>query len=416
VDFNERLRRLGVLRGVDHLKSSPPPAHRHLGIEHWVPGQVIQNDRGSFFLADTTFPLDHLHGERPLSSLLNHAPETLARLTGDETLTDLDLRRAAFIDTETTGLAGGTGTYAFLIGVGHFEEDHFRLRQYFMRDFGEEPAMLHHLAGTLKALNGLVTFNGKAFDLPLLETRFLLARLRPDLLSAPHLDLLFPARCLWRARISSCALSSLEQNVLGVRRNGQDVPGFLIPAMYFNYLQTGDATEISRIFYHNAQDILSMITLSTQVCWLFHSPACGEPAHGLDLLSLGRLCERLGRQSEGEQAYRHALSCAQDPDVRALLQEQLSFVCKREGRWAEAVELWEALCESGCATITPHVELAKYYEHRAADIDRAMAFALEARKKLPRMPPGARPAESRSDLEYRLSRLRRKKERHTAQP
>ncbi len=269
--------------------------------------------------------------------------------------------------------------------------------------------MLHHLAQTLDTLTGLVSFNGKAFDLPLLETRFLLSRLRPDLLDAPHLDLLFPSRCLWRARISSCALSSLEQNVLDVRRNGQDVPGFLIPAMYFNYLQTGDAAEISRVFYHNAQDILSLVVLSAQVCRLFHSPDCGEPAHGLDLLSLGRLCERLGSQSEAERAYRHALAVELNADVRSLLQEQLSFVCKREGRWAEAVELWEGLCAAGCRSITPHVELAKYYEHHAADVDRAIALVLEARRTLPRLPSGARPAESRAELEYRLDRLRRKK-------
>ena len=403
MDFNERLRRLGVLKGVGHLKppAPPPRVQRRGGIEQSVPGEVIQNDHGAFFLTDQTFPLDYLHGSHTLATLLDHRPETLSCLTGDDSLAQIDLRRVAFLDTETTGLAGGTGTYAFLVGVGHFDGDQFRVRQYFMRDFGEERAMLHHLAESLASVDGLVTFNGKAFDVPLLETRFLMARVRPDLLDIPHLDLLFPARCLWKARVCSCALSSLEQNVLGVRRNGEDVPGYLIPAMYFAYLHTGDAGEISRVFYHNVQDILSMVTLATHACYLFHSPACGAPAHGLDLLSLARLCERLGRQMEGEQAYRHALAGESSAEVRALIQEQLSFVCKRDGRWMEAVALWDALRESGLAGITPHVELAKFYEHRAVDLDRAIALVLEARKRLTAKSVSGRPGPTRA--EARLS-------------
>ena len=194
-----------------------------------------------------------------------------------------------------------------------------------------------------------------------------------------------------------------------MHRGGADIPGFLIPAAYFNYLQTGDASEISRVFYHNAQDILSMVTLAAQVCWLYHCPARAESAHALDLLSLGRLCERLGLQCESEQAYRHALACKPSADVRALVQEQLSFLCKRDGRWPEAVELWEVLRESGAAGILPHVELAKYYEHRALDIERAINLVLEAQERVTQVGPS--PAESRAELDYRLKRLRRKQDR-----
>jgi hypothetical protein len=413
VELNDRLRRLGVLRGVGHLRprATPPPCARRRGIEQLVQGQVMQNDRGAFFLADETFPLDHRHGGEPLASFLDHAPETLAQLTGDESLAHLDLHRTAFIDTETTGLAGGTGTYAFLIGIGCFDGDCFRLRQYFMRDFGEEQAMLHHLAGHLDELQGLISFNGKSFDVPLLETRFLLARLRPNLLAAPHLDLLFPCRCLWRARLCSCALSSLEHGVLGFQRDGRDVPGWQIPAMYFAYLQTGDAHEIQRVFYHNAQDILSMVSLTTRACTLFHSPTSGPPADGLDLLSVGRLCERLGLVDRSERAYLQALHSPISPQARAVVMEQLAFLYKRSGRWLEAVELWESLCTTRHSGLMPHIELAKYYEHHVMDFDRAIALVLQARELLLSQPRAMPPGVTLAELDHRLDRLRRKLER-----
>ena len=205
MELEDRLRRLGVLRGAGHLKSHPagrqPPRTTGRDIDRWVDGQTIQNKRGDFFLAEEVYPLDHRHGGESLGSLLEKPDHLFARFGGDASLLQLDLRRAAFIDTETTGLAGGTGTYAFLIGVGYFDDEKFRLRQFFMRDYSEEPALLSHLAETLDGQQCIVSFNGRNFDLPLLETRFLLSRLRPDLLDAPHLDLLLPARRLWRARL-----------------------------------------------------------------------------------------------------------------------------------------------------------------------------------------------------------------------
>jgi uncharacterized protein YprB with RNaseH-like and TPR domain len=373
-----------------------------------VSGQTVRDDRGAFYLVDQSYPLDHQHGGEPLGLALKHPQELFARFTGDPSLSQLDLRRAAFIDTETTGLAGGTGTYAFLVGIGYFDGDCFRLRQFFMRDYSEEATLLHYLAVTMDDLEGIVSFNGRGFDLPLLETRFLLSRLRPDLLDAPHLDLLSPARRLWRARLASCALSSLEQNVLKVHRDERDVPGFLIPHMYFRYLQTGDASEISRVFYHNAQDVLSLVTLASHMGSLFQAPALGLPANELDLLSLGRLCERIGLHLESEEIYRRILRLSLPPEVQAIVQERLSFICKRTGRWDEAVSLWGKLLASGQAHVTPHVELAKYYEHRARDPERALELALQARGVLVARPNDPGYNRVLSALDHRIGRLRRK--------
>ena len=411
-DLSERLKRLGVLRGVSHLQSHAtvptPPRSGVKGIEHWVPGQVVHNDRGSFFLAEETFPLDHSHGGIPLSSVMNHSADLLVQLTGETSLSQLDLRHAVFLDTETTGLAGGTGTYAFLVGLGYFEGNLFRLFQFFMRDYSEESAMLHHIAEVMSRLAGIVSFNGRAFDLPLLETRFVLSRLQPDLLKAPHLDLLFPARRIWRARLASCALSSLEQGVLGLSRDGRDVPGYLIPDMYFRYLQTRNAAEIHRVFYHNAQDILSLVALASHVCSFFHAPDSLASADGLDLLSIGKLYERRGLVSESEQTYRHALRRPLPPTTRDAIIQQLSFLYKRLGRWHEAVELWETLRSSGQGSIEPHVELAKYYEHHARDYDQALAITSEARRRTAAEPRTSQRDQMLAELDYRISRLHHK--------
>ncbi len=410
MDISERLRRLGVVRGAGHLiprpQRTPPPRMGRRGIESLVPGRINQNDWGEFFVTEEAFPLDHRHGDEPLYALMEHSGETFARFTGNPALADLDLTRAVFIDTETTGLAGGTGTYAFLVGVGYFENERFRVQQFFMRDYDEEPALLHHLAEMLEPFQGIVSFNGRTFDLPLLETRFMLARLRPDLLDAPHLDLLPPARRIWKARLPSCALASLETNVLNVSRDGRDVPGMLIPYLYFRYLETGDASEISRVFYHNVQDILSMVALAARLAALYQSPSRREPAHEEDLYSLGRACERLRLLDESEQAYLYALNESLPPWLRAEIEQQLSLLYKRTGRWEQAVVLWEKLRGSVHGGLLACVELAKYHEHRTHNYLYALELALQARE--------VRAANERAlgptlaELDHRITRLRRK--------
>jgi uncharacterized protein YprB with RNaseH-like and TPR domain len=215
-ELRERLKRMGVHRGMRQARSRP--RRRGPAIEELLPGQVTDTDHGAFFLYREEHQLDTHHGHHGLDDLLAHPPQNAALLARDERLADVDFRRMAFIDTETTGLAGGTGTYAFLVGVGVFEDDGFAIHQYFMRDYDEELAMLHALGELLDGLEAVVSFNGKSFDLPLLETRFIMARQMPRLMDAPHLDLLPAARRFWKYRLNSCALSSLETEILGAPR------------------------------------------------------------------------------------------------------------------------------------------------------------------------------------------------------
>src|SRR5438034_1333048 len=212
--------------------------------------------------------------------------------------------RLLYLDTETTGLAGGTGTYAFLVGVGFFDGDEFEVQQYFMRDLDDEPALLAALEPLLREVDGLVTYNGAGFDLPLLETRFVLARRRwPG--TIPHLDLLPAARRLWSARLSDCRLVTVELHALGFERAG-DLPGALIPSVYFEYLRRKAPGELPRVFEHNRHDVLSLAALTGWVADALDRAPVAEL--GPDELSgLGRLWE-LVDPDRGEACYRMALA------------------------------------------------------------------------------------------------------------
>jgi uncharacterized protein YprB with RNaseH-like and TPR domain len=218
--------------------------HR-VDLEDVVEGRRVRNEQGEFFLVETDHHLEARHGEVPFTRFHAILPETVGILSGEPELKAFDLGRAAFLDTETTGLAGGSGTAAFLVGVGFLDGDRFRVRQYFMRDYHEEPALLQALAEDMAAFPHLVTFNGKMFDLPLLDARYRLNRARSPLASASHLDLLHPARRLWKMRLECCRLQSLEAALLGVRRQG-DIPGDEIPRLYFEYLRSRDARRLRR--------------------------------------------------------------------------------------------------------------------------------------------------------------------------
>lgn len=410
------LERLGVRRGwSDEARLETGPGRRHRGpaIEDLVPGRLVDNEHGRFFLGERRYPLDHVHGRFPLQALLDHHGAVAAELSGQESWRGQGFERAAFIDTETTGLAGGTGTYTFLVGVGFFDDTGFCLEQYFMRHHGEELAMLTTLHERLTGLGALVSFNGRAFDLPLLETRFVCNRLPLLQANVPHLDLLLSARRLWRTRLDSCSLGSLESNVLGIRRTWEDVPGHVIPSLYFQYLQDGDARSMSSVFYHNVVDVLSMVTLATSLCTLFVGPDA-PGIHAVDRYSLGRLYEALGRVDEAAAAYRRALSEKLPEEIRQAARRQLSFLCKRQGWWEEALAIWQMVVDQDATTVYAHVEIAKYHEHRAREFDVALRYTNQALDRVMDSDQAFSRSERQAllgELEHRLRRLERKRDR-----
>ncbi|MGC8826775.1 MAG: ribonuclease H-like domain-containing protein, partial [Anaerolineae bacterium] len=325
MDWRRRLANLEMLRSRPARAAGLTRRRLYRPIEEVVPGQIIETPAGPCFVSEQRFTADRPHGRWPLGDLLQRSPETLARLLDPpEQAPALDPRQIVFLDTETTGLAGGTGTYAFLVGIGFFSDDRtFTIRQYFMRDYDEEPAQMSALIEALEPFGALGSFNGRSFDVPILETRLALQRLPSRLSRLPHMDLLRPARRVWRRVLMSCALSSLEQAVLAVRRTGADVPSWMIPSLYFEYLQTGEAGPLAGVFYHNQQDILSMVTLANHLCRLLENPA-ETGRHPLELAAVARWHEKHGDVERAIALYKEALMHPLPPDEHARLLRRLS--------------------------------------------------------------------------------------------
>ncbi len=408
-DLRQQLERLGVRIGVSDTKRRPRAAARP--VEEVVGGEVVETEHGPCVVVDRVYPRDYRHGNINIAIALTHGAETMAGIARDPDLEGLELNRSAFLDVETTGLAGGAGTYGFLVGVGWFEGTDFRIRQLFMRDYSEEHALISLLEETVTPLSGIISFNGKAFDVPLLEGRFIMSRRRFPLSSAPHLDLLHTARRLWRLRLASCRLSDLESNILGLQRQG-DVPSNLVPQIYFDYLRYGIADPLRGVFYHNLQDILSLAALTAVAGRVFEDPLHHGGQHGEDLYSLGRLYLHLGRSDRAETVLRAALDADLPDGLRPAAFRHLSFHYKRQERWDEAVDLWHRAIRENHGRLYPFVELAKFYEHRARDFQSAEELSSAAIRLVESSSP-ARAAWWRerrlAELEHRLRRVRRKK-------
>ena len=436
-DLRQRLRDLGVVRGVRELAVPPlnppsrgeAPPRRRVAIKDLVPGRFHTTSHGQCFVAEATYPLDHHHGDLPLSAFLNLPPEIVAQIAQDSALAGADLRRACFLDTETTGLSGGAGTIPFIVGLGFFDDAGFRLRQYFLRDPGDEPAMIEALAETLPEFEALVSFNGRGFDVPILENRFILARVPPPTTGVGHLDLLPPARRLWRYHLPSRALTALETEVLGVRREQDDVPSGIIPYLYRDYLRTGDGREMKRVLYHNAVDILSLVTLASRLCRAFADPwadAEDERLSGAEFYGLGRWYEAEDRLAEAERAYRvvlrlcprpesprpedsgQAIESGPTPDLRTKALRDLGYLLKRAGRRTEAYAYWQQLALEATGDVLAHVELAKYFEWHVEHLSLAAGWTRAALARVEDWPAGTRHDVTLAELHHRLARLERK--------
>lgn len=395
LSIKERLQRL-----VSVTTQRTRPVVSWPALEELAPGRPVTNARGEFFLSEVELPMDHLHGEVALSRLRTARAANVKVLSGEMNLDGFDLASTVFLDTETTGLSGGSGTAAFLVGVGFADGDRFRVRQYFMRDYHEEPAQLLAVAQDLARFSSIVTFNGKMFDVPLLEARYALQRGRFPLDGVPHLDLLHPARRLWKARLESCRLQSLESALLRVRRNG-DVPGDEIPHIYFDYVRRRDPRALARIFHHNRLDILSLAALSALACqWVSEAGWAEDPR---DIVSLGRVFERAQLHERSEEEYRRALECTGDARRFALL--RLAARAKRDGAHQAAVDLWEEAAAAGEWTALR--ELAMYHEHRRHDAQQALLAVERGLRCLGSLDESAA-RRAQKDLTRRRERLVRK--------
>ena len=331
--------------------------------------------------------------------------ETVAKMSAAELPEPFDPRRILYLDTETTGL-GGSGTVAFLVGLGYLTDGGFEVHQFLMRDYDEEPYLLRHVEAGLRRFDMLCTFNGSTFDLPLLEGRFLMNRMGRDCLSLPHLDLLHMARRLWKLRLGRCNLGRLEEVILGKPRV-DDLPGSEVPQRYFDYLKTRQESLLQDILDHNAQDIATLCVLLTHMAGMAEHPE--QIRFSEDVFSLGRTLERFDHPEEARKCYRLASRGRMGAQASAALAHNY----RRAGEKTRAAEVWREMASAHRGGVQPYIELAKYEEHVTRDCRAALEWTEKAMALLSEAVLTENPTvqETKNELQYRRQRLKRKLEK-----
>lgn len=388
----------GSARLAELLGAMPVRNHfgEHLALRRWF-SEPVGGD-----------PPERNVDEAALRLLAPNAPADVA-----------DPRQWLFLDTETTGLAGGTGTYAFLVGIAWWDAGGLEVEQFFMRDHGEEHSLLVALAERMAERRVLVTFNGKCFDWPLLETRYRMTRAIRLPSPRAHLDFLHPARNLWRLRLGSVRLPELERGVLGWNR-GVDVESELIPAIYFDFLRGGSPEPLIPIFHHNQMDLRGLAGLAERVLSVLAEPAC--PARdAFELFGVSRICERRGEAARARKLYEQSIASELPPETARAARKALARLAKKDGDFVLACEVWTELLGDSRDGLDAYEELAIHFERRAHEFDRAVALVREAltelrsADRLGTLTP-AICARYQKRFERRLTRLERRASRAVLDP
>jgi len=357
---------------------------------------------GRHLLIRSVYGEDHYHGNVRIGRFsCTDLQRFMSVMKHKATIADRDA--IVFLDTETTGIQGGTGMVPFLVGLGYFEGEDFQMVQYFIRDFDEEPSMLLALGDLLQRFKLVITYNGATFDIPLLETRFTLARLDSPFTSLSHLDLLPGARRLWRNGHGSCRLAALESRIVTFFR-GPDIPGSMIPQAYFDFLRGRGSAVMSSVLKHNVHDVVSLAALAIAAC----DRVVDEPApldNPLDLYSLARIMDNTAEWKYAIRLYEMALSGGLPDPILFKAHENLAVLSRRAGDHSRALALCEALMAHSSFSMAAHEGAAIHYERIAGDPHRALEIVERALVRLEDAPETRR---WRASLQARRERLRQK--------
>ncbi len=368
LSVKEKLQQLISLTGNEGPSESQASAFEPLERE---PIQFFENP----------YPLDVRYGKITLSTGLDIKGDVLTWLSKDAEFESLDLSTALFIDLETTGLSGGTGVVPFLVGMGYYRDDKFYVSQYFLGEMGEEERMIQELGQFFTEMNfqSVVSYNGKGFDMPLLETRFILHR-QPFLLSElPHLDFLFSARSLWRHKHENCRLFHLAREVVNADR-AEDIPSAEIPWRYFQYLNTGNFDLIEPILYHNQEDILSLLGVVVAGALVFSEKREEGFVDAMDLYGAGKIMEKLGEVEKSLDFFQKALDGELSDEVTLEAKKKISYHFKKNQDWEKAVMMWKEMTSAETASLGQLLsfrELAMYLEHKEKKLEEAREVAEE---------------------------------------
>lgn len=397
--------------------------------DNWIPGEEVNNSEGSFWLRTSDVPIHDRHGFHILGRTLEVDPNRLADATGDHRLKDFHAGNAIYLDTETTSLSQGAGVYVFMIGIGFFtidsnQDDVFRIEQYFMRDYDEEPAMLKAFNDRVRDFEGMVSFFGKNFDQYRIQDRMAFMGFPDELPVDRHLDLYHLSRRLYKDRFENLKLKTLETRLLGFHRQN-DIPGAECPEAYFSFLEGRDRGRMAEVFEHNLWDILSLATLCTEVDELVRNPATAHDKYALACALMKNGLSRKGLSRKVLSRKVLADCVPHESRILSLLKDALEemtagpesfdarfrrvILLKRNNRLGELEEELHALVEQAPENPDALTEMAKFCEHRSRDFQAALEYAQRALDSLRRWDTGtAQWAQKKEAGKYRILRLERK--------
>ncbi|EFM12088.1 conserved hypothetical protein [Paenibacillus curdlanolyticus YK9] len=415
-------------------EAAAPPTSDHAvpeqtALPEWEPYGVrlVRHEAGEFLLKETRFPITHRHGIHAFTEWTAAAP-SLAAFHGDELVIGPDPCSAdemqenppvphdvLFLDLETTGLGVGAGNVPFMLGISYFEGNEYVVRQSLIRHPAEERAMLADLKDRLPQFRYLVTYNGRTFDWPLVQSRFILNGFGSRVWEPLHLDFLHPSRTIWRNTLVSCKLSRVEEERLGVFRQ-DDLPGSEAPGRYFAYLADGNPEPLADVFRHNEIDMLSLAALAIRFGHLLAGHIGQEvpvPTEPEELVRTGLWLEKMGAVASAEPLLHSVRGLDHAPPS---VWNRLAERDKRLGLWEEAVSLWRksaaAAEQTGIPSTEAHIELSMYFEHRTKEISFALAYARAALELALQHPLSGRANSKRRKeidaLRHRIDRLVRK--------
>jgi uncharacterized protein YprB with RNaseH-like and TPR domain len=421
VDFTSRLRAVvagGPAKPLRELTYEPDDGYRNGAaldldrVAESLGGRRVSTRFGECLVIDRRYESDRWHGGIRIGDCELADLEGL-RLLDPKLACGMEQPRTVFIDLETTGLSGGAGTLAFLVGCGYFDLGAFQVRQFLLPSHSGERALLAAVAEFFDEADLIVTYNGKTFDVPVMETRWAFHRMELPLDGVPHFDMLHPARRLWKNRLgdgyvdAGCRLSTLERILFDVERVG-DVPGFDIPGRFFGFVRSGDARPLEPVLEHNRIDLVSLAAVTAHAARLAQSGhgACRDCA---EALALGRVLERAEHFERADACYRRAAESPEAP-VRAEALYRLAVRLRRARRFEDAAALWRELLELteprhrrrgllGDLRKVAIEALAIHHEHRAKDLAGARELALAFLEE------SGGPAEK---VRHRIARLDRK--------
>lgn len=421
MDLSSRLRAIvkgGPPRPVRELTYEPDTGGYEApvdlaGVGAILGGIPVRTPFGECLVIDRRYEADRRHGTIRIEDCEMKDGDGLRLLDPSLHTSDGASPRTIFIDLETTGLSGGAGTVAFLVGCGYFDLGAFQVRQFLLTSYASERALLSAVAAFFDGADLIVTYNGKTFDVPMMETRWGFHRIEMPLGGVPHFDMLHSARRLWKTRTHAddggCRLSTLERTLFEVKRVG-DVPGFEIPDRFFRFLRSGDPRPLEPVLEHNRIDLVSLAAVTA------HAARLAQDGHGAcadcaEALALGRIYERADALERADACYVRAAG-SDNPEVRGEALYRLALRRRRERRFAEAASCWrDLLALTEPASVRRRGSLADlrqcaiealaiHHEHRDRDLMSARELALFALDE-----EDVRGADG---LRHRLARLERK--------